>query len=130
MVEFLIKNGATVNIKDKYQQTPLHKAAENGHAETAKVLIENGHEIDTTNNFGRSPMQEAAASYLDTSIVFRLLVERGANIDHKDDKGKSRTTVWDQYMENMNLWISISNFDLLIMLRFVLHLFFNLSFQG
>ena len=52
IVKFLlIEMGATTNIKDAYENAPLHYASS---LEVAKCLIENGAEIDAGNNEGKT----------------------------------------------------------------------------
>ena len=40
VAKFLIRNGATIDAKDKYENTPLHLAARSGNLGVAKLLIE------------------------------------------------------------------------------------------
>jgi ankyrin repeat protein len=64
-----------------YNQTPLHFAAEHGHAEVARVLLEHGADIE--------------AKHIETSLhyaakrgheeVVRVLLEHGADVEARDE---------------------------------------------
>lgn len=57
IAELLIKNGAKVNIKDVYGNTPLFKAVffSKGNTKMIKLLLENGANPNIKNNSGISP---------------------------------------------------------------------------
>ena len=42
VVEYLIENGALVDVRDKYNVTPLHIAAAYGHLSTLQLLLNKG----------------------------------------------------------------------------------------
>lgn len=42
IVEFLIKQGATIDLKTKREATPLATAAEKGHFSIVKLLVDHG----------------------------------------------------------------------------------------
>jgi ankyrin repeat protein len=45
----LVAAGANVNFQDDEKSTPLHCAAVNGHLDVAKLLLDNGAEVNATN---------------------------------------------------------------------------------
>lgn len=51
--------GAKVNLKSKNGDTPLHDAAENGHASTVRLLVESKADIFAQNRFGDTPVDVA-----------------------------------------------------------------------
>ncbi|XP_063420649.1 ankyrin repeat domain-containing protein 34B-like [Mytilus trossulus] len=51
----LLKNGADINAKDKYDRTPLHYACINGCAEVMKILEENGADKEEFDLNGKKP---------------------------------------------------------------------------
>ena len=58
-VELLIAEGAEVNVKDKYDRTPLHSATANDHKEIAELLIAEGADVNAKVNDGRTPLDFA-----------------------------------------------------------------------
>ncbi|PWF94171.1 Ankyrin repeat protein [Spiroplasma poulsonii] len=56
MVKLLIENGAEINHKNQFGNTPLILASQNGHTEIVKLLIENGAKINHKNQFGNTPL--------------------------------------------------------------------------
>ena len=60
MTNFLISNGAEVNISDENGQTPLYIASRNGCLESVKHLIENGATIDAKRDNGTTPLYIAS----------------------------------------------------------------------
>eukprot|EP00043_Microstomoeca_roanoka_P020099 m.236861 g.236861 ORF g.236861 m.236861 type:complete len:215 (-) comp17106_c1_seq6:189-833(-) len=84
-VQRLIKRGANVMEKDKSGAwTPLHFALNVG---TARLLIENGAEVMSSNSAGYTPLHmHARHGRLE---VVQLLIERGAHLEAKNIKGKT-----------------------------------------
>ena len=72
-----------VNSADEFNKTALYLAAQEGHWETVKLLIELGADIERNESRnGRTPLCIAAQNgHLD---VVRVLVEAGADIEKKD----------------------------------------------
>ena len=52
-------NGADVDAKTDYQNTPLHIAAYHGHPEVAEVLLKHGARKDLKNDDNQTPLQVA-----------------------------------------------------------------------
>jgi ankyrin repeat protein len=97
----LLRVGADVNAKNYHDETPLHEASCEGHAQVVKDLLEHGADIDATDNGGRTPLHLAAMDG-HLTVVSELLSpndingttsilgkrkSRGANIETKDDYG-------------------------------------------
>lgn len=58
MVEFLIKNGANINIITHGEgQMPIHFAAKNGACKSIKMLLGYGANIDSRDKKNRTPLQ-------------------------------------------------------------------------
>ncbi len=68
-------------------ETPLWLAAANGHAEAAKVLLENGAEVDQPGAGGSKPLNAAIAGSHDS--VAMVLLEGGAEIFVSDSSGRT-----------------------------------------
>ena len=78
VAKMLIENGAKINSKDYYKNTPLNKAAEKGHLEVVKLLISRGAYIDNKNSQGFTPLHIAA--YQGYTEIAEILIRKGANI--------------------------------------------------
>ena len=72
-----------VHLRSGSQNTPLHLACEYGNVDGAKLLVDNGAEIEVANFRGRTPMMQAI--YEGHIMVVRLLLEKGANAGAKVD---------------------------------------------
>ena len=77
MVEWLIKSGADVNLKDTFGLAPLAVAARSGHVSCVEVLLSIHATVDTKDLSGKTPMFLACeAGHCD---IVRLLLDNGAN---------------------------------------------------
>ena len=85
MTNFLISNGAEVNIQDENGQTPLYIASRNGCLESVKHLIENGATIDAKRDNGTTPLYIASQNGHFESV--KCLIENGATVDAKNNEG-------------------------------------------
>jgi hypothetical protein len=75
-----------VNVKDDvHGATPLHRAACHGHVEIARLLLQNGAEVNVRNNYGNTPLHWAAShGHVD---ILHLLVENGVDLEAQDNDG-------------------------------------------
>ncbi|VDD88622.1 unnamed protein product [Enterobius vermicularis] len=76
LAQFSITNGANVNVSGKYKNTPLLTTCYNGHGKVAKLLIEEGADLNQT------PLW--VASYNGFVQIAKLLLENGAEVGEKD----------------------------------------------
>ncbi len=84
MVKYLIEKGLKVNAENKYEETPLHRAA---FADIAELLIEAGAKVDAENNKDETPLYYVLNNRkLD---VARVLVKHGADFDDFKKKGSA-----------------------------------------
>ena len=56
MAEYLITNGAPVDMQDAPGNTPLQIAVGKGYVSLVKMLIEHGANVNTFNNAGDTPL--------------------------------------------------------------------------
>ena len=78
-VRQLLDSGANANVEDYAAHTPLYHAAQKGHLEIARLLIEDGADID--HESGDSPLLWAC--YYGHTDMVKLLVENGADVNAK-----------------------------------------------
>jgi hypothetical protein len=84
----LASEGVDVDSKDdKYGQTPLSWAAENGHEAVVKLLLEKGADMESKSNNGRTPLSWAAKN--GREAVVRLLLEKGADVESESNNGQT-----------------------------------------
>lgn len=60
VVEFLLTNGAKVDVQDDGGLIPLHNACSFGHSEVVSVLLEHGADPNTRDNWNYTPLHESA----------------------------------------------------------------------
>ncbi|KAI1847677.1 hypothetical protein JX265_013937 [Neoarthrinium moseri] len=78
-----------VDKSDSYGQTPLSWAAECGHAEVVKLLLETKKvEVNSKDNDGRTPLSWAA-KYGHAQVVKLLLETKQVEVDSKDNNGQT-----------------------------------------
>ena len=65
ILEFLINNGATVNMTASNNRTPLHEAAESGHLEIVEILLSKAANPNKKTMSGVTPSDMSAAYYLE-----------------------------------------------------------------
>ncbi|KAA0147684.1 hypothetical protein FNF29_07236 [Cafeteria roenbergensis] len=88
----LLGEGAPVNWANcRDGQTPLVRAAQKGHAESMRVLLNRGADLEAKNKDGRTALMWAAFS--GKSLIMALLLDRGAALEAKD-KNDSTALMW------------------------------------
>lgn len=78
MVEFLVQNGANVNLGDNEGWTPLHAAASCGFFSIAKYLIEFGADVAAINNDGELVIDIAESDDME-DLLQKEVQKRGMN---------------------------------------------------
>jgi len=107
IAKILIENGAELNIKGKYSDTPLGYAAMYGHLELVRLLLDSGADVNMKGGYGRTPLHYASTpsdwseDYLE---IVKLLLERGADPNLKQSGGDNALleALW---RENLDLEI-------------------------
>ena len=81
LMDWLIAQGADINVKDEYDRTPLHYHAQVNDIERVALLLEKGADIEAIAQYDETPLH--AAGY--HPEVTALLIAKGANVKAKDD---------------------------------------------
>ncbi len=87
IVEFVLKNGANVNIRGDGGMTPLHLACERSNEAMVELLLQNGANINVLDFRMMSPLHYACKTPT-PSIVHRLVVH-GASVNLQGELGRS-----------------------------------------
>lgn len=82
-VKRLLDQGADVKAKDKKGRTALMHAAENGHTEVMKLLVNHGAVVNTVDELGNTPIKWVVND-LDT---VKFLIKNGADVDRANKNG-------------------------------------------
>lgn len=90
IAKMLIKNGANVNAKNSYNDTPLHVAAENGYDDIVNLLIENGANVNAKNNDNMTPLDVADNKKIAESL-HQVGGKHGNGTSYDDDDGIKRS---------------------------------------
>ncbi len=67
-----------MNAKTRYDQTPLMFAAQQGHIEIVKILLDAGADLNVTDTFYRSVTALSAAANKGHAEIVKLLLEKGS----------------------------------------------------
>lgn len=88
IVELLLRNKASVNAKDQWQWTPLHRAQVKQESErVTKLLLDYGAEVDGRCEKQRTPLHWAAE--WGNTLTVPILLEHKADIEAKDSAGRT-----------------------------------------
>lgn len=88
VVQYLLTKGIAVDARTKYQErTPLFLAAQEGHLETATLLLQCGANVEATNKKydGATALHRAALEGHGRMVM--LLLDAGANVNARDIEG-------------------------------------------
>ena len=85
--KLLIEYDANVHARSEGGWTPLHGAAQRNSEEVAAMLLKNGADIEAKSNIGWTPLHSAADD--DGVEVAELLIAKGADVNAKDNDGQT-----------------------------------------
>ena len=85
VAEIVGRDADAATLPDARNNTPLHLAAQAGHMEVLRVLLDAGAPVDIGDNENSTPLD--VASIAGQLEVVGFLLERGADIAHRDDNG-------------------------------------------
>jgi ankyrin repeat protein len=87
LIEGWIEHGVDVNApQDDKGSTPLHKAAYEGHAGIAAMLIAYGADVNARDNVGYTPLHWAV--YEEHTDIIKILLAHGADVNAHDNDGR------------------------------------------
>lgn len=92
-----LAQGADVNAKNGAYSgswTALMVACANGHIQIANILIENGADVNISDNTGETALMVASAN--DNLETIKLLIQHGADVNTKDIDGETALMVASQ----------------------------------
>jgi ankyrin repeat protein len=87
IVEFLISQGADVNIKDSLGVTPLQVAARAGRLEIVEYLLSKGAKVSVKDHTGNTPLHDAVIN--EHIQIVKILVSHGADINTADSENQT-----------------------------------------
>lgn len=87
--EALKNNKSLANASEKGNYTALMGAARNGHTDVAKLLIDNGANVNAMNEYRTIPLMFAVGDLDDYPNMVRLLLEAGADVNLTDCSGNT-----------------------------------------
>ena len=77
--------GTDVNLRNKWNATPLHYATRAGKAAAAERLVASGANVDAKNNEGVTPLHYSASGV--HRAIVALLIAKGAKVNGQDAEG-------------------------------------------
>jgi len=89
LVDFLIQNGADVNVQDNNGFSPLHFAAQDFRVEAAKSLLNKNAEVNQCDKHGNTPLWRAVFNSRGRGEMINLLLHHGADRFIKNRSGKT-----------------------------------------
>ncbi|WPX40435.1 ankyrin repeat domain-containing protein [Akkermansia sp. N21116] len=87
LIRYLVNHGASVDIRDQSQKTPLRIAARKGSLAAVTELVNAKADLNATDKQGRTPLMGAA--WMGHKNIVDLLLKQGAKIDDKDKIGQT-----------------------------------------
>jgi len=103
IVRYLVENGATINVKESYNKTPLHFACIGGNLNLVKYLVENEAEINAVSEDEGTPLNLAEKH--NHVPVFQYLTSKGGKqVSVNKKKKETSSSLYDT-------WPSFRNYD-------------------
>jgi uncharacterized protein len=77
----LVRAGAGIDVRDRYNQTGLMRAATRGHLRVVRVLLDHGANLDVSAKYGLTALMLAIVNH--HADVALALIEAGAALEHR-----------------------------------------------
>lgn len=87
IVEYLLNNGANVNVRGYGGTTALYQSVRSKKAQIAELLILHGANVNAKTDDGWTPLHFAATNGMEATT--KLLIDKGVNVNSKDAEGKT-----------------------------------------
>ncbi|KAN0128641.1 hypothetical protein V8E53_013560 [Lactarius tabidus] len=87
VVQYLLRLGVDVNVRNSGNDTPLLLASAKGHLDVIQCLLEHGADVDLLDEFHHTPLI-SAANYGQFDAV-RILLEHNADVNSQDNRGRT-----------------------------------------
>ena len=71
VIDYLLRQGVSVNTPDRRQRTPLMAAVDNGHTEAVKLLLERGANVNAGSEFRSALDMSEEKGYKEISAILR-----------------------------------------------------------
>ena len=109
VLEYLISQGADVNVKAQYGETPLHWATRwNSDVDVLEYLVSRGNDVNVKEIYGHTPLHFAAM--VNSSVeVLKCLVSKGADVNARncwDDTPLYEAAGWNDNAKVLEYLIS------------------------
>jgi serine/threonine-protein phosphatase 6 regulatory ankyrin repeat subunit B len=87
VIEYLIKQGADINVKDIQGCQAIHNLSRASHVEILKLLLDLGADINAISRYAERPIHKTAES--GSIEIVKAMIENGANVNVTDDTGRT-----------------------------------------
>jgi len=91
VIQKLIQEGANVNIRDGWNDTPLILACQENNKALAQLLIEKGANLNAKGHDGNTPLIIACKEKYKELV--QLLIEKGVNLNAHNENGETALTI-------------------------------------
>lgn len=120
ILSLLLQSGASVNARDKYGETPLHRAIQARNAENLVALLlekvqrgqnlllttTKGAQVNAQNNQGDTPLHVACVEQ--NSRVIMQLVQAGADVELENKEGKNALDLLQKQKDTLHAVINLA----------------------